>query len=155
MIQKVVCLAGLATALLVPGGLVAQEADEAAIRSVVESIAANAQSGDLGALDEVYAEGSGVHIIEGAGVNHGWADYRDHHLKPELESFENFTYRYYSVEPVVRGDVSWASFRYDLAVDTEAGHREIEGRGTAVLERMDGQWRVVHLHTSGRPKRAN
>jgi len=155
MIQRVVCLVGLSATLLAPTGLIAQEADEAAVRSVIESIAANAESGNLDALDEVYADGTGVHIIEGAGVNHGWADYRDHHLKPELESFESFSYRYYSIEPVVRGDVSWASFRYDLAVDTEGGHTEIEGRGTAVLERMDGKWRVVHLHTSGRPKRTN
>ena len=32
------------------------------------------------------AQDSGIHIIEGAGVNHGWADYRDHHLGPELET---------------------------------------------------------------------
>ena len=58
----------------------------------------------------------------------------------------------YGVEPVVRADVAWASFRYDLSTDTPPGRVEVEGRGTAVLERMDGRWRVVHLHTSGRRK---
>ncbi len=153
MIQRMALVTGLALALAAPVALDAQETDEETIRSLIESIAAKAQSGDLDALDDVYAEGPGVHIIEGAGVNHGWADYRDHHLKPELESFENFSYRYHSVEPVVRGDVSWASFQYELSVDTERGHMEMEGRGTAVLERIEGSWRVVHLHTSGRPKR--
>lgn len=29
-----------------------------------------------------------VTIFEGGGVNRGWADYRDHHLGPELAEFE-------------------------------------------------------------------
>ena len=30
-----------------------------------------------------------VTIYEGGGINSGWADYRDHHLGPELKAFEN------------------------------------------------------------------
>ncbi|MFQ5535989.1 MAG: YybH family protein [Gemmatimonadota bacterium] len=134
----------------------AQEAEEnpdvQAVRQVVKSMAELAQAGDLDALGELYAPGRGVHIIEGAGVNHGWQDYREHHLEPELKEFENFSYKYYGIEPVVRGDVAWASFRYDLSADTPRGHAEVTGRGTAILERRDGRWKVVHIHTSGRRK---
>ncbi len=87
-------------------------------------------------------------------MNHGWADYRDNHLGPELEGFENFKYRYFAIEPQVRGDVAWSAFRYELSVDTSRGHTELEGRGTAVLEKMDGRWQIVHMHTSGRPRRS-
>lgn len=132
----------------------AQTSDEEAVRQVVEAIAAYEQAGDLAAVDTLFAPGRGVHIIEGAGVNHGWSEYRDNHLGPELEGFENFQYRYYAVEPQVRGNVAWASFRYELAVDTQRGHIESEGRGTAVLEKRDNQWLIVHFHTSGRRRRA-
>jgi ketosteroid isomerase-like protein len=121
--------------------------------AVVEAVAAFSQAKNLSAMDTLFAPEGGVHIIEGAGVNHGWADYRDNHLGPELESFENFEYRFYAVEPTVRGNVAWTSLRYDLAVDTERGHIDREGRGTAVLEKRDGRWLIVHLHTSGRAKR--
>ena len=131
----------------------AQTSDVDAIRGVIEAVAAYSQARNLDAIDTLFAPEDGIHIIEGAGVNHGWADYRDNHLGPELESFENFEYRFYSVEPQVRGDVAWSSFRYDLAVDTQRGHLEREGRGTAVLERRDGRWLIVHLHTSGRARR--
>ena len=134
----------------VPALLTAQSAEEDQIRELVESMAEYAQVGDLEALGELYAAGEDVHIIEGSGVNHGWTDYRDHHLAPELAEFENFTYRYYNVEPQVRGDVAWASFRYELATDTPSGHVEVEGRGTAILERREGRWLIVHTHTSGR-----
>jgi len=130
----------------------AQEDDVAQIRSLLERVAALMQAGDLAPLDDIYAPGRGVHIIEGAGVNHGWEEYRDHHLAPELEAFENFSYRYFAIEPQVRGDIAFSAFRYELTADLESGQIEIEGRGTAILERMDGQWRIVHTHTSGRPK---
>jgi len=130
---------------------VSQDAD--AIRQVIESVAAYEQAGELNALDTLFAPERGMHIIEGAGVNHGWADYRDNHLKPELAQFRNFQYRYYGIEPQVRGNVAWTSFRYELSVDTPGGHVEREGRGTAVLEKRDGRWLIVHLHTSGRRRR--
>jgi hypothetical protein len=63
---------------------------------------------------------------------------------------QNLQYRYYEVEPQVRGNVAWASFRFELATDMPRGHIEMEGRGSAILEKRDGRWMVVHLHTSGR-----
>ncbi len=133
---------------------VAAQSDEAGeIRSVMERVASLMKAGDLEPLGEIYAPGRGVHIIEGAGVNHGWEDYRDHHLKPEMEALKNFDYRYFAIEPQVRGNMAYTSFRYELAADTDKGHFEIEGRGTAILEKMDGRWRIVHTHTSGRPKK--
>jgi hypothetical protein len=102
----------------------------------------------------LFAQDGWVHVIEGAGVNHGWADYRDHHLGPELTEFQNFRYRFFAIEPQVRGAVAWTPFRYELSADTPRGHVELEGRGTAVLEMRDARWVIVHLHTSGRRKPA-
>ena len=151
ILSAMIC--SMLVAAAAPSVALAQNDDESAVVKVLLAIAQYSQEGNLGAMDTLYASGGGVHIIEGAGVNHGWEDYRDNHLAPELEGFENFQYRYFSIEPEVRGDVAWTAFRYDLSVDTSRGHTEIEGRGTAVLEKMNGRWQIVHMHTSGRPKR--
>lgn len=132
------------------GNAVKGNGPETTVRSVLMSLADHYESGDLDAADKLFAEGKGVHIIEGTGVNHGWADYRDHHLAPELKSFRNFKYSYSAVEPVVVGEVSYVAFRYELATDTDSGHIESEGRGTAVLRKMVDGWKIVHMHTSGR-----
>ncbi len=129
----------------------AQTSEQQVIR-VVEALATLSVAKDLAGLDTLYAPDPGVRVIEGAGVNKGWADYRDHHLGPELKEMKNFRYRYYDVEPQVRGNVAWASFRYESGADTPRGPAESEGRGTAVLEKRNGRWLVVHLHTSGRRK---
>lgn len=125
-------------------------ADEEAVSDVVRALAANIEAQRIEALDTLFAPGRDVHIVEGSGVNHGWAEYRDDHLVPELEEMDDLSYRYHGVEPQVRGDVAWASFQYELGADFPDERVELEGRGTAILERLDGRWRVVHLHTSGR-----
>ncbi len=57
----------------------AQTSDVDAIRGVIEAVAAYSQARNLDAIDTLFAPEDGIHIIEGAGVNHGWADYRDNH----------------------------------------------------------------------------
>lgn len=151
MDQNAVLLVVLLVASALASPVTAQDASgpEAEVRTVLESYAALAQAGDLDGMGELFSQRRGVHIIEGAGVNHGWADYRENHLAPELEAFSDFRYRYFAVEPVVRGDLAYAAFRYELQAQSGERDLDIEGRGTAVLERLGGRWQIVHLHTSG------
>jgi len=128
------------------------DADAAAVRRVIEAVAEFSSARNLGAMDTLYAPEGGVHIIEGAGVNHGWQDYRDNHLGRELAEFRTFHLRHYAIEPVVRGDIAWTSFRYETMIETAENRIELEGRGTAVLENRAGRWVIVHQHTSGRRK---
>lgn len=149
---------GVAAVLLSSAGAPSAAAQSAAADTVVgvlTAFSALTQDKNVAGLDTLMAPDSWVQIIEGAGMDRGWASYRDHHLVPELAEFANFQYRYFAVEPQVRGTVAWAPFQYELAADTPRGHVEVEGRGTAVLERRDGRWWIVHLHTSGRRKPAN
>ena len=139
--------------LLMSGPLHAQSGDVDSVRAVLVTYAERMAAKDLDAMEALIAPERGVHIIGGAGVNHGWADYRDHHLGPELERAETFQIRYYAVEPQVRGNISWASFRYDLLAEMDGNHLDMEGRGTAILEKRDDRWLIVHLHTSGRQRR--
>jgi len=131
------------------GSLGAQASDTVRIRHIVEAVGQCTQSKNIAGLDTLFAPDDWVRVIEGAGVNNGWVDYRDHHLRPELEEMGTFVYRFFDVEPHVRGDAAWAAFRYELTMDATQGRTEIEGRGTAVLERRGNRWLIVQLHTSG------
>jgi hypothetical protein len=143
-------LLGTVTTVLPLAAQGASNSERAAVVEFIAAVGSGMAAGDFASLDTLFSDSRGLHIIEGAGVNHGWADYRDNHLAPELEAFENFSYRWFSIEPVVAGDAAWASFQYELIADTENGHVESDGRGTIVLQRQSDRWRVMHLHTSGR-----
>ncbi len=135
------------TAAQGPGGA----SDEEAIVSTIEAVFSATERADFASLDALYA-GADLTIIEGAGINRGWTEYRDHHLKPELESFQSLVYRAYEIEPHVEGELAWAIYRYELKVDLE--EREIDnlGRGTAILEKRNGRWVVRHMQTASRAR---
>ncbi|NIW36057.1 MAG: DUF4440 domain-containing protein [Gemmatimonadetes bacterium] len=143
--------------LVVSGGVIAPRAalaqgDEEAVRAVVEAVFAATERSDFAALDSLYA-GDDLTIIEGAGIDRGWASYRDHHLKPELEEFENFVYRPHEIEPHIEGEWAWAIFRYDLQIDLPDRRVDNVGRGTVILEKHAGRWVIRHMQTASRPRR--
>jgi ketosteroid isomerase-like protein len=141
--------------LVAPAAATAQAAsvtDTAQVRATIEALFAAAERGDMDELGRIYS-GEDLTVIEGAGIDRGWARYRDHHLGPELEAFRNFEYRPSQIEPHVSGDVAWAIFRYSLRADYRDQRLDQVGRGTAILERRDGRWVVRHTQTSSRPRR--
>ena len=128
--------------------------EAAQVAATIEALFAAAERGDLTALDTLYA-GDSLTVIEGAGMNRTWADYRDHHLAPELKEMKNFQYRPSAIEARVAGNMAWAIFRYTLKAEMGSRQADIVGRGTAVLERRGQRWVIRHTHTSGRPRRPN
>ena len=126
--------------------------DSAKVVGTITALFAAAERADLSALDSIYA-GEDLTIIEGAGINRGWKDYRDHHLAPELKEMSGFEYRPFDIEAHTSGAVAWAIFRYTLR--GKLGERVIDnvGRGTAILERRGTKWVVRHTQTSSRPRR--
>jgi len=157
-VERVVIAA--AAALICAGPATAQQpenrhtpaSDQAQeVASVLEAVFAATEARDYAALGDLYA-GDDLTILEGAGLDRGWAQYRDHHLKPELEEFEEFSYAPRNIEVQVAGDLAWALFEYDLMI--KVGEREIDrvGRGTAVFEWRGDRWVVRHMQTANRPR---
>ncbi len=126
--------------------------------ATLRAVFAAAERGDLLALDSLYA-GDSLTVVEGAGINRGWADYRDHHLGPEVKAMKNFVYRPVEIEMYVAGVTAWATFRYTLKAEMNGRSIDNVGRGTAILIRRgaatDGRWVVRHIQTSSRARRAS
>ena len=143
--------AGRATAA---GSSARRTQDAVAAAATLRAVFAAAERGDLAALDTLYA-GDSLTVVEGTGINRGWADYRDRHLAPELKEMKNFRYRPFEIEAHPSGDVAWVTFRY--ALGGQIGGRTIDniGRGTAILERRGGRWVVRHTQTTSRARRPN
>jgi ketosteroid isomerase-like protein len=145
----VVCAAA---AIVLSASSAAPQTDEQAIAATVEAVFAASERADYTALDTLYA-GEDLTIIEGAGIDRGWAEYRDHHLKPELESFKSFVYRPYDIEVYAAGSLAYAIFLYDLKIELEDRIVDNVGRGTAILEERGGRWILRHMQTTSRPRR--
>jgi len=131
----------------------AQTDEVKAVTDVMTREALAVEQGDLAALDKIWANSEDVTVFESGHANYGWNDYRNTHLAPELKEFKNTKYSFSDMKVKVDGKTAWATFKYSLAA--EMGTRKVEsgGLGTAVLEKRDGKWRIVHWHSSA-PRRA-
>jgi ketosteroid isomerase-like protein len=142
----------LLAGLVVPTLALAQGPDARTASQTIVALFAAAERGDLAALDTLYA-GDSLLVIEGAGINRGWTDYRDNHLAPELKEFKNFRYRPFEIEARVSGDLAWVTFRYALTADLPDRKVDVVGRGTAILERRGAKWVVRLTNTASRARR--
>jgi ketosteroid isomerase-like protein len=137
-----------------PAGALASSPDQQQVRATLEALFRAVEAGDMTALDTLYA-GDSLTVVEGAGINRGWTDYRDHHLAPELREMSGFQYRPADIEAHVSGDLAWALFRYTIRGRAEERALDLVGRGTAILERRGNRWIVRHTHTASRARRPN
>ena len=122
------------------------------VATAIRAYFAASERGNLVAIDSLVA-GERFNAVEGAGINRGWADYRDNHLGPELKEMTNFRYRPFEVEASTAGDIGWSTFRYAIRADLRGQAIDQVGRGTAILERSGNRWVIRHLQTSSRPRR--
>lgn len=135
--------------------LVASEQDEAAaVMRWLSTYDAAFNAKNLDTLATFYHPD--VTIYEGAGINNGWADYRDRHLGPELKAFQNleFAQSDISVTVLPGGQAAYARLRYTLKA--RMGDRDIDSEGLAtyvLLRGAGGAWQIRHSHTSSRPAR--
>ncbi len=153
LLRTFAAVAALSGAALLPSHLGAQGSPDAQrAATTLRALFAAAERHDLAALDTLYA-GDSLTVVEGAGINRGWADYRDHHLAPELKEMKHFRYRPYEIVARTSGDLAWVMFSY--GIQAEMGTRALDqvGRGTAILERRGSKWVVRHTQTSSRARR--
>ena len=93
-----------------------------------------------------------VTIYEGGGVNTGWADYRDHHIGPELREMEGprLTHTNVQLQPL-GAEAAYAISEYRLQARMKGEEADLGGLETLILVRgKDGGWQIRHSHTSGR-----
>jgi ketosteroid isomerase-like protein len=95
-----------------------------------------------------------VTIFEGGGVNLGWADYRDHHLGPELREFEGLEFGHENVTSHLLGpDGRTAYVTAEYRLRARVTQRDVDSAGLETLILVkgdDGAWKIRHSHTSSR-----
>lgn len=135
------------------GDVSAQSNEVKAVTDVLNKEAQAVEKGDLAALEKLWANTEDVTVFESGHANYGWNDYRNNHLAPELKEFKNTKYSFSDLKVKVDGKTAWATFKYSISAEMEGRNIQSGGLATAVLEKRDGRWQIVHWHSSA-PRRA-
>jgi hypothetical protein len=148
---------GVGAILINTASAVALQNDEAAVRDVLLRSASSFAKNDLAEATKVWANDESLTIFESGHANYGWADYRDHHLVPEMAEMKNTKYEFSDIKIHLAGGTAWATLKYTIAADVmengKTRHVDAGGLGTAILEKRSDGWRIVHWHSSA-PRRA-
>jgi ketosteroid isomerase-like protein len=126
----------------------AQAPEEAAVREALLKSAMAFEKNDVEMITKVWANDESVTVFESGHANYGWADYRDHHLFPEMKEMKNTKYTLSDIKVKVSGNTAWATFKYAISADIGTRHVDGAGLGTAVLEKRGQDWKIVHWHSS-------
>jgi hypothetical protein len=127
--------------------------DEAAVQDVLLKSASSFEKNDIAEATKVWANDESLTVFESGHANYGWKDYRDNHLGPEMREMKNTRYAFSDMKIHLAGKTAWATFKYTISADVGARHVDGGGLGTAVLEKHEGRWQIVHWHSSA-PRRA-
>ena len=140
-------------------GNAALSADARSVVATLEDYAAAIESKDLSKVKPLWTADDEFSYYEGVEANYGWRSYYEH-LAPEMASFDKPRYRLTDIEPFVSGNLAYATFEWAMEVTVvsdkfEGGRHPVSmsGRGTAVLIRQAGAWKLRHLHTAQAPAR--
>ena len=102
--SRIIFIVGLSIVLSVLGGLylktgnAAQGNEETAVRDALMKSAVSFEKNDLAMASQVWANDESLTIFESGHANYGWADYRDHHLVPEMGEMKNTKYAFSDIK---------------------------------------------------------
>lgn len=146
---RVFCL-GLLMGIAFIVGLSAQTKDELSVRDVVMKNAEAFEKGDLALMDKIWLDDEKVTVVEAGNFDYGWRNFRDKHLGPELKAMQNRKFETSDIRAHINGKTAWATFAYRIKASFGERQIDAEGAGTMVMEKVKGEWRIVHYATSGK-----
>ncbi|MDQ6822889.1 MAG: nuclear transport factor 2 family protein [Candidatus Eremiobacteraeota bacterium] len=125
--------------------------DDAAVRAQLNASAHAFETHDLDALAKTFVNDSSLTIFEGGEVNNGWTDYRDNHIKPEMAEITSVQYSLSNIKAHIDHRTAWATFNYHIVGSTAKRSFDSNGIGTAILQKIQGRWLIVHWHSTRSP----
>lgn len=129
-------------------------ADESQIDYMLSEMLGAWQIGDVEKLHSRYADD--VSLVNGAWAPPiiGWTNYlasyqenRTHMQRVSMERSNTYI--------KVNGNVGWACYQWSFSADVDGKLMQSQGHTTVVVEKRNGQWIIVHNHTSLVPAPAN
>ncbi len=147
LLCAVIVCASVATAMAVAQG----EQPRRDGRAIARAYIAGMESGDLDKLTALFRTGGRSSILENASDEGSWEDYRDHHLKPEMEAANNFrfTIAKESEERFGEAILVWQIGSFTVEVKDETRKYRVAVSYAIVTE--GDRARIAHLHWSSRP----
>jgi Xaa-Pro aminopeptidase len=129
-------------------------ADSGAIRSLIEQYAKSVDAADTTLAAEVWLDSPDASFIHPLGHEHGFEQIKQNvYTRLMGETFSERKLSVHDVSVHVYGDAAWAEFYWDFVAKfrKDGSPLTTHGRETQLYQKIQGRWRLVHVHYSGMP----
>lgn len=142
----------LLPALLLTTGAKA-DSDAADLIAIISAVEAGWEDADGTPFRKHFLDFPGARYIESGGQNEGLTDLVEHHVEPEGDALEDLDLSLTNIETHIEGDFAWAVADVEVKALVKKDERRIHNRGyqTYLFRRVEGEWKVIHSHSSSRP----
>ena len=128
--------------------------DSAAIRGLIEKYAKSIDAADTALAAEVWLDSPDVSFIHPLGHEHGFEQIKQNvYTRLMGDIFSERKLSAHDVSIHVFGDSARAEFYWDFAAKfrKDGSPLATHGRETQLYQKIQGRWRLVHVHYSGMP----
>lgn len=127
--------------------------DNDALISIIHAIAQGWEQADGQPFREHYLDVEGARYIESGGQNDGLTDLIEHHVEPEGDALADLDLTFSNIETHIENQFAWAIADVELTAKVRRDNRSLHVRGfeTFLFRQVEGDWKVVHTHSSTRP----
>ena len=131
----------------------AQDDDIAALHNIINAVAKGWEQADGTPFREHFLDFEGARYVESGGQNAGLNDLIEHHVEPEGDALDSLKLNFSNIETHIEGNFAWAIVNVEVKATVKSNKRKIHNRGyqTFLFRQVDGEWMVVHTHSSSRP----
>ncbi len=120
------------------------------LQELLDRYSRGLESGSLAEIRACMRTDEEFLIVESSFPNYGWEDYYKNHLSLELGALEDVRYKAELVHAHGTDNLSYGVFVFQASGARDGKRRSMEGMGTLVAERIDGEWRIRHWTTCAR-----
>lgn len=133
----------------------ASDTDTEVINSIILEIRDGWLNADGAPFEKHFLDFEGARYVESGGQNEGLKDLIEHHVVPEGDHLDNFSLKFENIEVHLEGDIAWALADVEVYAVLKSDGRVIDKKGyeTFLFRKVEGAWKVIHTHSSTRPKR--
>src|SRR5260370_861802 len=129
-------------------------ADIAVIRNLIEKYAKSVDAADTALAGEVWLDSPDVSFIHPLGHEHGFEQIKQNvYTRLMGEMFSERKLSVHDVSVHVYGDAAWAEFYWDFVARPRKNGSPLttNGRETQLYQKIQGRWRLGHVHYSAMP----
>ena len=126
--------------------------DDKKIQSIISQIKYGWENGNGKPFRDNFLDFEGARYIESGGQNEGLDDLVVNHVEPEKDALEYLKLDFSNIEIHYEGDFAWAVANTRVKGKVRKNGRVFDKAGfqTFLFRKIEGQWKVVHTHSSSR-----